>query len=74
MQLLLWYNLFEVRALHMVEFSFLFLELIFAAIWLIVRSSVWIKNRHIWREIGVEASRVGFGTQAAIATALFGVS
>ena len=31
----------------MVEFSFLFLELIFAAIWLIVRSSVWIKNRHI---------------------------
>lgn len=31
----------------MVEFSFLFLELIFAAIWLIVRSSIWIKNRHI---------------------------
>ena len=31
----------------MIEFSFLFLELIFAAIWLIVRSSVWIKNRHI---------------------------
>lgn len=47
MQLFLWYNLFEVRALHMVEFSFLFLELIFAAIWLIVRSSIWIKNRHI---------------------------
>ena len=31
----------------MVEISFLFLELIFAAIWLIVRSSIWIKNRHI---------------------------
>ena len=31
----------------MVEFSFLFLELIFAAIWLIIRSSVWIKKRHI---------------------------
>ena len=38
----------------MVEISFLFLEIVFASIWLVIRSVVWIKQRHIhWKREAV---------------------
>ena len=39
---------------NMVEISFLFLEIVFASIWLVIRSVVWIKQRHIdWKREAV---------------------
>ena len=38
----------------MVEISFLFLEIVFASFWLVIRSVVWIKQRHIdWKREAV---------------------
>ena len=38
----------------MVEISFLFLEIVFASIWLVIRSVVWIKQRQIhWKREAV---------------------
>ena len=46
---------FEFVGVHdMIELSFLFLEIIFASIWLVIRSVVWIKQRHIdWKREAV---------------------
>ena len=39
---------------NMVEISFLFLEIVFASFWLVIRSVVWIKQRHIdWKREAV---------------------
>jgi glycopeptide antibiotics resistance protein len=39
---------------NMVEISFLFLEIVFASIWLVIRFVVWIKQRHIdWKREAV---------------------